>query len=99
MLKSLEYNKHRKSTKWNSLNEQYKSAIQTAKQNYYTIIVKDLKLSNPSQWYFKLKRICSYDQDKNQPVICEEIDNLTDREQAKKIAKHFAAPRNIYIMF
>ena len=95
-LKSREYNKHRKSTKWNNLNEQYKLAIQTAKQNYYKNIVKDFKVSNPSQWYSKLKRICSYDQEKYEPVICEEIDNLTDLEQTKKIAEHFAAPRNRY---
>ena len=71
-------------------------AIQAAKQNYYKHIVKDLKLSNPSQWYSKLKRICSYDQEKYEPIICEEIDNLDDPEQAKKIAEHFATPRNRY---
>ena len=54
-LKSREYNKHRKSTKWNSLNEQYMLAIQAAKRNFYKHIVKDIKLSNPSQWYSKLK--------------------------------------------
>ena len=61
-LKGREYNKHRASQKWLELDRKYKLALVQAKQKYYTNIVKDLKLSNPSQWYSKLKRICSYDQ-------------------------------------
>ena len=95
-LKGREYNKHRKSAKWTKMDEQYKSAIIDAKKKYYKNIVKDLKLSNPSQWYSKLKHICSFDQEKYNPIIWEEIDELTDSEQAKKIAKHFATPRNRY---
>ena len=59
-------------------------------------MVKDLKLSNPAQWYSKLKRICSFDQDRYEPIVCEEIDNLPAQEQADKIAEFFAAPRNEY---
>ena len=59
--------------------------------------MKYLKISNPSQWYSKLKRICAYDQDKYQPIICDEIDNLYDQEQAEKIADHFCADRQTSI--
>ena len=50
-------------------------------------MVKDLKTSNSSKWYSKLKRLCSYDQEKNDQIICEEINDYTD---------HFALPRNKY---
>ena len=55
-----------------------------------------MKKSKPSQWYSKLKRLCSYDQEKNEPIICEEINDFTDKEQANLIAEHFALPRNKY---
>ena len=53
-------------------------------------------MSNPSQWYSKLKRICSFDQNKYEPIICDEIQNLSDQEQAERIAEFFAAPRQEY---
>ena len=56
-------------------------------------MVKDLKLSNPSQWYSKLKRICSYDQEKFDPITCSEIEDLPKEKQVEKIAEHFCAVR------
>ena len=94
--KSREYNKHRRSQKWFDLEENYKLALNQAKRKYYKYIVDDLKQSHPSQWYSKLKRICSYDQEKHEEIICEEINHLTDSEQAEKILEHFAGPRNKY---
>ena len=35
-------------------------------------------------------------QEKNDPIICEEINDFTDEEQANLIAEHFALPRNKY---
>ena len=93
-LKGPDYSRHSKSAKWTKIDEQYKSAIIEAKKKYYKNIIKDLKLLNPSQWYSKLKRICSFDQEKYNPIFCEEIDEFNDSEQAKKIAKYFATPRN-----
>ena len=92
-LKTREYNKHRSSKKWSDLNMIYKLALIESKQKYYKRIVKDLKVSKPSQWYSKVKRICSYEQDKYEPINCEEIEHLSDQEQANKIAKHFCAVR------
>ena len=56
-------------------------------------MVKDLKVSNPSQWYSMLKRICSYDQEKFDPIKCSEIEDLPKDEQAERIADHFCAVR------
>ena len=53
-------------------------------------MVKDLKVSNVGQWYSKLKRLCSFDQRKSDPVIVESLRNLSDAEQAEQIADKFA---------
>ena len=95
-MKCREFNKHRSSDKWHKLNKVYKNALTTSKTKFYNDIVKDLKLSNPSQWYSKLKRICSFDQERYEPIVCEEIEDLSDQEQAEKIAVFFAAPRKAY---
>ena len=50
-IKNREFQKNRKSLKWMDLNKQYKKEISLAKKKYYIKIVKDLKSSNPSQWY------------------------------------------------
>ena len=92
-LKCREFNKHRSSVKWKDLNDRYKEALIHAKNQYYKNIVKDLKISNPSQWYSKLKRICSYDQEKHEPLEVAEIEQLSDQEQAEKIADFFCETR------
>ena len=53
-------------------------------------------MSNPSQWYSKLKRICSFDQERYEPINCDEIGSLSDQDQADKIAEFFAAPWQAY---
>ena len=55
--KQREFLKHRKSKKWQNLNETFTRKCETAKSNYYTNNVSDLKLSSPDQWYSKLKRM------------------------------------------
>ena len=89
-LKSREFHKNRKSIKWRDLNKRYKKEVSSAKKKYYTNIIKDLKTSNVSQWYSKLKRLCSYDQQKSEPVIVESIKHLTVQEQAEAIADKFS---------
>ena len=65
-LKSREYQKNRRSLKYLELSEKYKKEVLTAKKSYYKNAIKDLKTSNVSQWYSKLKRLCSYDQKKSE---------------------------------
>ena len=85
-LKSREYSKNRCSLKWRDLNLRYKKVVSLAKKSYYKKIIKDLKTSNTSQWYSKLKRLCAYDQQKLEPVTVESLKNLSDSEQAEAIA-------------
>ena len=89
-LKSREYRKNRKSLKWRDLSKQYDTAVKKAKRDFYKKAVKDLKQSKVGQWYSKLKRLCSYDQHKNDPPVVESLKHLSDKEQAEIIADKFA---------
>ena len=52
-----EYYKNQKSQKWQDLYSRFKLKCKEAKEKYYTNIVQDLKESNISQWYSKVKRM------------------------------------------
>jgi hypothetical protein len=67
-----------------------------AKQSYYENVVQDLKNSNPSQWYSKLKMMTSYDQLKSEQVIVESICHLSDKDQVEIIADSFSKVSNQY---
>ena len=58
--------------------------------------IKDLKQSNPNQWYSKLNRLCTYDMEKQDQLNCEEIETLTDQEQGDELVEHFSKTRNEY---
>ena len=89
-LKAREYHKHRRSLKWWDLNEKYKRAVSKAKKTYYKNFIKDLKTAKTSQWFSLLKKLCSYDQHKSDPVIVESIKHLSNEEQAEAIADKFS---------
>ena len=88
--KSREYQKNRKSIKWRELNLQYQKEVAAEKRKYYRNIVKDLKTSNISQWYSKLKRLCANDKHKSETVEVVSLKHLTEFEQAEAIADKFA---------
>ena len=48
-IKSREYQKHRSSKKWISLEDDYNKEVSTAKKHYYKNIMEDLKMSKPGQ--------------------------------------------------
>ena len=73
----------------NVLNYEYKRAVIKAKRKYYKDIIKDLKTSKTSQWYSKLKKLCSHDQKKSEPITVESLKHLTVKEQAEAIAEKF----------
>ena len=94
--KRREFFKHRKSPKWKTLNSLFDEKCEAAKISYYTNIVSDLKNSNPGQWYSKLKRMTSYDQQNTEKIIVENICSLSDKDQAEVIADHFSKISNEY---
>ena len=82
--------------KGQKLNKDFQSKCKEAKENYYKNIVMDLKNSQPSQWYSKLKRMSSQDQHKSEEVFVEEISHLPNHVQAEVIANKFSEISNEY---
>ena len=92
-LQKREFYKNQSSEKWKRLNEQYLKKCSEEKQKYAERIVSDLKTSNPSKWYSKLKRMSG--QDKNDDAInVTELDGIYDKLQAEVIADHYAEVSN-----
>ena len=90
-----EFKRHRKSERWQHLNEKFCLKLNLAKENYYTNMIQDLKESEPGQWYSKLKRMASVNQ-KTEPVEVEELFDLDNEAQAEKIADRFEKISNRY---
>ena len=91
-----EYNKHKRSAKWEELDQKFQQKCEKAKINYAENIVNDLKHSDPSQWYSKLKRMSSHFQEKDQESAVQELIGLSDCEQAEIIADQFSEVSNLY---
>ena len=91
-----EYYKKKKSQKWLELDKKFKLKSKKAKHSYYTNIVKDLKKSQPRQWYSKLKRMSSINSEKSERIIVQSMQSLSDHTQAEEIADQFAKISNTY---
>ena len=91
-----EYNKRKKSTKWRELYQKFTEKADKLKESYYKNMVEDLKSSNISQWYSKLKRMSSVDPTKDQNVQVQNIMELPSDQQAELIADEFAQISNLY---
>ena len=59
------------------------------KENYYTNIVSDLKTSNVSQWFSKVKRMSGQEEDRSDNTV-DELLGYSDQDQAEIIADHYA---------
>ena len=88
--KTREYWKNGRSDKWLQLKTKYDSECAKEKGQFYSKFVEDLKTSNPSQWYSKLKRLCAYDQVRFEPFDVEELQDVPDPVAANLIADQFA---------
>ena len=97
-LQKREFYKNHQSQKWVKLNEEFLKKCAEEKQKYYESIVSDLKTSNPSKWYSKLKRMSGQDKDKigQNEVNVSELDGINDKLQAEIIADHYAQISNQY---
>ena len=95
-LRKREFFKHKQSEKWSLLNQQFEEKCEEEKEKYYTNIVSDLKESNISQWYSKVKRMAGQDQQNTADITVNELIGLSDQEQVEKIADHYASISNLY---
>ena len=95
-LQNREFYKNHKSEKWKRLNAEFEQKCETEKKKYYENIVSDLKTSNPSKWYSKLKRMSGQDQNQlNQNNInVTELDGIYDKLQGEIKADHYAQISN-----
>ena len=89
------FHQERKSEKWKQLNKMFKKEMKSAKSKFYQNTIADLRKKNPGQWYSCLKKITSVDQI-NQEINIEEINHLSDQEQAELIAEKFSSIQNEY---
>ena len=63
------------------------------KEMFYKDMIADLRQKNLSQWHSSLKRLTGLDQ-KSEIIQIEEMNNLSDEEQAEKIAEYFVSIPN-----
>ena len=91
-----EFSKNQKSPKWKHLNKLFEDKCKTEKENYYSNIVRDLKTSNPGQWYSKIKRMSGQEVYQADLDTVEELSGLDDDQQVEAIADHYAAISNLY---
>ena len=74
---------------------EFKKQCEKEKVKYFENIVKDLKDSNPGQWYSKLKRMSGQDSNSQADIMIEELMDLDDKNQAEIIADHYASISNL----
>ena len=91
-----EYNKNKKSEKWFSLKKDFDKKFENEKKRYYENIVADLKTSNPSKWYSKVKRMSSAEKENCENIVVEDLIGYDNSNQAVKIAEHYSAISNQY---
>ena len=91
-----EYLKNKKSPKWKKLNSEFEEKSKELKKSYYKNMVEDLKTSNPGEWYSKVKRMSTLDQQKDDCISVEQFKGETSQNQAEIIADQFASISNLY---
>ena len=91
-----EFLKNKNSLKWETLNLDFQNKCSKEKQRYYDNIVSDLKTSNPSKWYSKVKRMAGQNVDNKGNIMVDELIGLSDQDQAEVIADHYSAISNLY---
>ena len=76
-LRKREFYKNKKSPKWEKLNRAFQIKSQEEKEKYYTNIVSDLKTSNVSQWFSKVKRMSGQEEDRSENTVDELLERAT----------------------
>ena len=91
-----EFLKNKASEKWIKLDIEFKKQCENEKAKYFENIVKDLKESNPGQWYSKLKRMSGQEIKRAENVLIPELEGKSDKSQAEIIADHYAEISNSF---
>ena len=94
--KRREFNKNRRSAKYMKLKRLFKLKVSQEKVKFKKKMIDDVMNCGDRLWYSKLKRITNYDQEKTNLVQVEEINHMSDQEQAEAIADSFSNISNEY---
>ena len=89
--KCREFQKHRRSEKWRTLEEKYQDELGKTKKDYYRRKIRNLRRTKPRNWHSEIKKLTSYDQQKSEKIVVEAIKDLPVNVQAELIADKFAA--------
>ena len=88
-----EYAKNTKSTKWIKFNDEFIQKVKLAKSTYRSNIIDDLKTSNSSQWYSKVKRMSGISSNNFHGYV-ESLANLPNQQQAENLVDYYSSTRN-----
>ena len=94
-LRKKDFYKNKKSSKWERLNLAFQTKAKDEKEKYYANMVSDLKTSNVSQWFSKVKRMSGQEENRSEYTV-DELLGLSDQDQAEKIADHYAGISQLY---
>ena len=78
------------------LNKQFKGKCKNSKKFFYKQFIEDLKVSNPRQWYSKVKRMTNFKAHEYELPECQEISSFDDQEQTELIADTYEEVANRY---
>ena len=92
-----EFYKHRQSNKWKDLRRKFKKMKRKSIKSYYSKFVTDLKESEPGKWYRMAKRLGALDQMNNGEISVDELEGLSNKICAEKIAQAFASVSSEYL--
>ena len=95
-LRKREYTKRKKSEKWHELNKLFHERAQELKESYYKDRIEDLKTSNVSQWFSKMKRMSSINSVHEERTEVHDLMHLSSQDQTEQIADKFAEISNMY---
>ena len=68
-----EYMKNRRSEKWKKMDKEYQIEVVRSKKKYYSEKIKQLGKSKPKYWYWELKRLTGFGQERFEEVNVETI--------------------------
>ena len=78
------------------MNKEFKTNVMSAKKDFYKKHISELMSRNTSKWYSSLKKITSHYQHTNEKIIVQDINHLSDKDQADKLGEHFLTIPNQY---
>ena len=94
--KKREFRKNRRSPKYYLLSKSFNKEVSKAKKAFKKSMITDTMSSSSHQWYSRFKRMTNFEQYKTEMPQVDEINQLSPKAQAERIAESFAKISNEY---